>query len=110
MNTNKSFLSAGARGKKIATGGLNFSNKTYITGGVTVNLAGFSTVDICYVSSKSGYVLEYDYSSVALVKVMQPGTATNTSTHAAGENAMQEFGGGSALSFLGTVRFFAIGD
>jgi hypothetical protein len=109
LNTNKSLLSSLARGKKQVTGTLNFSNKTYITGGVTTNLVGLSTVDICYISSKEGMVFEYDYSSTALVKVMLPGKATNTTTVAAGENAMQEFPAGHNMSLLGTVRFFASG-
>jgi hypothetical protein len=110
LNTNKTLNSAAARGKKHITGTLNFSNKTYITGGVTTNLAGLSTVDMCLISSKSGMVFEYDYSSTALVKVMLPGKATNTTTVAAGENSMQEFPSGSNMSLLGTVRFFAVGN
>jgi hypothetical protein len=110
LNTNKKLTSWLSRGKKMATGNLNFSNKTYVTGGVTTTFAGFSTVDACFISSKEGMVFEYDYSSPALVKVMLPGKATNTTTVAAGENAMQEFPSGSNMSLLGTVRFFAVGN
>jgi hypothetical protein len=108
LNTNKSLLSSLARGKKQVTGTLNFSNKTYITGGVTTPLAGLSTVDVCFISGKSGMVFEYDYSSTALVKVLLPGRASNTLTTVA-DAALQEFPNGANMSLLGTVRFFATG-
>lgn len=110
LNTNKKLSSALARGRKHVTGTLNFSAKLYIGGGVTTPVTGLSSVYAMFIQPKSGITFEYDYSSTALTKLLIPGTATNTTTVAALENALQEIASDTACSFIGTVRFFAVGS
>ena len=109
LNTNKSLNSWTSRGKKMATGNLNFSGLTYPTsGGVTTNFAGFSTLDFVAITAQDGLFFEYDYSNTAII-VREVGTATATSTIAAGENLLQEVSNVSIGSW-NAVRFFAVGD
>jgi len=110
LNTNKRLLSWLSRGKKMATGTLNFSGLTYINGGVTVTLAGLSTVDACWIHNHNGLEFEFIFSSAQLIKIRVAGNATNTATIAAGENVSQEIASGTALSSYTAVKFWAVGS
>lgn len=109
FNTNKSLNSAVARGKKMVTGKMNFSGLTYIDGGVTVSMAGFSTVDACWIEPQNGLFFNFDYTN-QLVEVRIAGSATNTATIAALENTLQEIASGTSLGSYTAVRFWAMGD
>ena len=108
QNTNKSWTSNSARGVKFATGELNFSGLTYPTsGGVTTDFTGFGSVWMVTINPEDGLFFEYDLTNEAII-VRVPGTATNTSTLAAGETLMQEVSN-VTLSSWNAVRFWAVG-
>ena len=70
QSTNKHLGAALSRGKKAVSGEINFSGLSASTGGVTMTMIGFSTVDSCYIEQKSGYQVYYDDANT-LIKIPQ---------------------------------------
>ena len=68
QQTNKMLGAAMSRGKKAVAGTINFSGLSASTGGVTMTIAGFSTIDACWLEQKSGYQIYYDDANT-LIKI-----------------------------------------
>ena len=60
QQTNKMLGAALSRGKKAFSGEINFSGLSAASDGVTMTIAGMSTVDACLLEQKSGYQIYYD--------------------------------------------------
>ena len=72
QNTNKKLGAAMSRGKKAISGEINFSGLSASTGGVTMTIIGFATIDACWMEQKSGYQIYYDDAN-NLIKIPQLG-------------------------------------
>ena len=66
QNTNKRLGAAMSRGKKAISGEINFSGLSASTGGVTMTIIGFATVDACWMEQKSGYQVYYDAANTVI--------------------------------------------
>ena len=104
----KSFNHALARGKKIVAGKINLSS-TYATDGLEATLPGFSTVDLVILDQASGYSFAYDYTNSKIV-IREPGSATATTTIAAGINGGTQLATDVVVSGWASLRFVAYGN
>ena len=67
QNTNKKLGAAMSRGKKAISGEINFSGLSASTGGVTMTIGGFGTIDACWMEQKSGYQIYYDAANTLIM-------------------------------------------
>lgn len=70
QQTNKSIGAAMSRGKKAVSFDINFSGLSVVATGITMTVAGMTTVDVCLIDQKSGYQVYYEASST-VIKVPQ---------------------------------------
>ena len=61
--SNKTLTAAQANGKKGVAGTINFSGLSASIGGVTMTIAGLTTVGACWMEQKSGYQVYYEAAS-----------------------------------------------
>ena len=61
--SNKTLTAAQSNRKKAVSGEINFSGLSASTGGVTMTIAGLTTVGQCWIEQKSGYQVYYDDAS-----------------------------------------------
>jgi len=102
MNTNKSFNSALSRGKKITGGSLNFSGQSYVEGGLTMTMAGFTSLDAVYTTP-----YQLDTLSMPFIFHFSFDYANNKMKVSEGGD---EIASGISLGSLTSVRFMAMGD
>ena len=90
QQTNKNLGAAMSRGKKAVSGTVNFSGLSASTGGVTMTIVGFATVDVCFFEQTSGYQMYYDADNTLIM--------------------IPELADGVDLGSWTAVRFWAWGD
>ena len=66
QQTNKALGAAVSRGIRACSGDFNCSGLSASSGGVTMTIAGFTTIDACWVEQKSGYQIYYDPANTLL--------------------------------------------
>lgn len=66
QQTNKMLGAAVSRGIRAVAGTFNCSGLSASTGGVTMTITGFTTIDACWVEQKSGYQIYFDATNTLL--------------------------------------------
>jgi len=104
---NKSMAAAQARGFGIQAGTIALGS-TYATGGLSVNMSRFASVQFVSIPPASGLVFEYDYTNEK-VRCFEAGTTSATNTVLAANSTLQEVASDIIVDSWVAVRFLAWG-